>query len=211
MRVLILRYVCPHTTINMCPHTAMHLQASSSRASCPETSASYYNVSSYYHMCPHTTIYVSSYYYICVRILLYGVFILLHVSSYYHICVLTLLYICPQTTMCPHTTTCVLILLSMCPHTTTHVQASSSRASSRKTTPTPCNRARLSREPSTEQSPPWYTLPHLCPHTTTYVSAYSYMCRHTNRAESSQVCTTTYVSASTTYMCPHTTISVSSY
>ena len=47
-------------------------------------------VSSYYYMCPHTTIYVPSYYYMCV---------------------------CPQTTvlillyMCPHTTICVLILI----------------------------------------------------------------------------------------------------
>ena len=39
-------------------------------------------VSAYYFMCPHTTIYVSKYYYICVLILLY-------VSAYYYIC-----YIC---------------------------------------------------------------------------------------------------------------------
>ncbi len=42
------------------------------------------------HMCPHTTTYVSPYYYVCVLILL-------HVSSYYYICVLILLYICPHT------------------------------------------------------------------------------------------------------------------
>jgi hypothetical protein len=49
-----------------------------------------------------------------------------YVSSYYHMCVLLLLYVCPHTTMCPHTTIyvfayyyiCVLILLYMCPHTT---------------------------------------------------------------------------------------------
>jgi len=41
--VLILPYMCPHTTIY---------------------------VSLYYYMCPHTTIHVSSYYHICVRILL---------------------------------------------------------------------------------------------------------------------------------------------
>ncbi len=61
-------------------------------------------VSSYYYMCPHTTLYVSSSYYVssyyCICVLL-----LLHMSSYYYICVLILLY------MCPHTTICVLILL----------------------------------------------------------------------------------------------------
>ena len=57
-------------------------------------------------MCPHTTIYVSSYY-----------------------CVLILLYMCPHTTvssyycMCPHTTICVLILLYLCPHTTISVSS----------------------------------------------------------------------------------------
>ena len=51
---------------------------------------------------PHTAICVSSYYYICVRILLY-------VSSSY--------------SMCPHTTIRVLILLYMCPHTTTDVSS----------------------------------------------------------------------------------------
>ncbi len=49
------------------------------------------------------SIYVSSYYYICVLILLYVssyyhiyVLILLYVSSYYYICVLILLYMCPH-------------------------------------------------------------------------------------------------------------------
>jgi hypothetical protein len=55
------------------------------------------------YMCPHTTIYVSSHYYICVLILL---------------------YMCPQYYyMCPHTTICVLILLYMCPHTTINVSS----------------------------------------------------------------------------------------
>jgi hypothetical protein len=86
------------------------------------------------HICPHTTIYVSSYYFICFLILLQ--------------CVVILLYMCPHTTMCPrttkhvsscyHATTCVLMLLHesscynicvlillyvlvyMCPHTTIH-------------------------------------------------------------------------------------------
>jgi hypothetical protein len=76
------------------------------------------------YMCPHTTK--------CVLILLY-------VSSYYYICVLILLHMCPHRLqgqrvrelyvssyyyMCPHTTTiCVLILLHMCPHTTTYVSS----------------------------------------------------------------------------------------
>jgi hypothetical protein len=73
------------------------------------------------YMCPHTTIYVSSYYsyahrgqalfkplyiqHICV--------ILLHVSSYYYICVLILLYMCPHTTIyvSSYYYICVLILL----------------------------------------------------------------------------------------------------
>ncbi len=49
------------------------------------------------YMCPHTTIYVSSY---CYK---YD-FILLYASSYYY--------------MCLDTTICVLILLCRCPHTT---------------------------------------------------------------------------------------------
>jgi len=47
-------------------------------------------------MCPHTTICVSSYYYMCPHTTIY---------------------------MCPHTTTCVLILLHMCPHTTIYVSS----------------------------------------------------------------------------------------
>ena len=49
---------------------------------------------------------VSSYYYICVRMLLY---------YYCYMCVLVLL------SMCPHTAVCVLVLLYMCPHTHTCV------------------------------------------------------------------------------------------
>jgi hypothetical protein len=55
-------------------------------------------VASYYYicvlillcMCPHTTIYVSSYYYMCPHTTTY-------VSSYYNICVLILLYMCTRT------------------------------------------------------------------------------------------------------------------
>jgi hypothetical protein len=68
------------------------------------------------YVCPRTTVYVSSYYYIrphtsvCFHTTIY-------VSSYYYICVLILLY------MCPHTTVCVLILLYMCPHTIIYVSS----------------------------------------------------------------------------------------
>ncbi len=64
-------------------------------------------VSSYYYMCPHTTICVSSSYYICVLILLY---------SYYYICVLIQLHMCPHTRIGVSSYySCVLILLYMCP------------------------------------------------------------------------------------------------
>ncbi len=49
-------------------------------------------------MCPHTTIYVSSYYYICVHILLYMCpHTTIYVSSYCYICVP--IYMCPDTTV----------------------------------------------------------------------------------------------------------------
>jgi hypothetical protein len=110
--------VCPHTARNMCPHTAMHMQASSSRASSPETSASYcYTcVLILLYMCPHTTICVSSYYYMCpltcVRILLLCMssyyymcpHATIYASSHYYICVLRLLYVSSYCYICPHTT-----------------------------------------------------------------------------------------------------------
>ena len=52
---------------------------------------------------------MSSYYYICVVILLY-------MCRHTTICVLILRYMRPHSIMCPHTTICVLILLYMCPH-----------------------------------------------------------------------------------------------
>ena len=47
----------------------------------------------------------------------------LYVSSYYDICVRILLY------MCPHITMCVLLLIYMCPHTSSGVVGTSNRAS----------------------------------------------------------------------------------
>jgi hypothetical protein len=49
-------------------------------------------------MCPHTAIYVSSYCFICVVILLYMCpHTAIHMSSYCYKCVLILLYMCPHT------------------------------------------------------------------------------------------------------------------
>jgi hypothetical protein len=53
----------------------------------------------------HTAVYVSSYYYLCVLILL-------SVSSYYSVYVSSYYYLCPHTAMClPYYYKCVLILL----------------------------------------------------------------------------------------------------
>jgi hypothetical protein len=52
---------------------------------------------------PHTTLYLSSYYYVCVLILL----ICVYVCTTCHTrpsAVVILLFMCPRTTMCPHTT-----------------------------------------------------------------------------------------------------------
>ncbi len=76
-------------------------------------------MSSYYYicvlillyMCPHTTVYV------CVLILLYMCpHTAIYVSSYSYICVLILLYMCPHTNIytCPH---------NMCPPTTIYVSS----------------------------------------------------------------------------------------
>ena len=94
-------------------------------------------VSSSYFMCPHTTISVSSYYCICV-LKLPCVLILqmcphtnIYVSSYYYLCphtnisVSSYYYICVLILLyvSSYHCICVLILLNMCPHTTTSVQA----------------------------------------------------------------------------------------
>ena len=71
-------------------------------------------------MCPHTTIYVSSYYDICVLVLTICVLILLlmcphttvYVSSYYYIFVpYSTVYVAPYYDMCPRTTIHVHILI----------------------------------------------------------------------------------------------------
>ena len=97
---------------------------------CPHTTK---YVSSYYYMCPHTTKYVSSYYYlcphtkICVLILLYKCLILLFVRLLLYI--LKLLYvssyycICPHYYICPHTTINMSSYYYICPYTTVYVSS----------------------------------------------------------------------------------------
>ncbi len=93
-------------------------------------------------MCPHTTIYVSTYYYICVLILryvfsyyymcpharrvrgesrrsYYYTHTTIYVSSYYYICVLIL----GGSGVSHDDRTTILILLYMCPHTTIYVSS----------------------------------------------------------------------------------------
>ncbi len=116
-------------------------------------------VSSYYclcvlillSMCPHTSVYVSSYYY---------------VYSYYCLCVLILLSMCTTLSslhyMCPHTTVCVLILLYMCPHTTTCVRI-----------------LLLYMCPHSTMCPQYYyvcvLILYIRPHTTTYLSSHCHI------------------------------------
>ncbi len=79
--VLILLYLCPHTSVcvlilrYVCPHTNIYVLI-------------------LLHLCPLTTVCVSSYYYICV-LRCKGV---RNLSSYYYICVRILLHMCPHTT-----------------------------------------------------------------------------------------------------------------
>ncbi len=151
-------------------------------------------------ICPPLTIYLSSYYYICVLILLY-------VSSYYYVCVLILLNMCPHTPVfkggrwvgesrgemerkfnrssyshirvsiyvSSYCYICVLILLCMCPHTAICVSSY------------------------------YYTfvliLLCMCPHTTIYVSAYYY------KYVSSYYYICVLIPL---HICPHTTTCVSS-
>jgi hypothetical protein len=70
-------YKCVLITRCMCPHTTMYV-------------SSQHYVSSYYYICVLILLYLSSYYYICPHTTIC-------VSSYYYICVLILLYVCPQT------------------------------------------------------------------------------------------------------------------
>ena len=105
--VLILLYMCPHTTGMDYQVGCRRVLSKSRRVPAAvlahllhffiflffsKKTRRLFRVSAYCYMCPHTTMYVSSYYYICVLILLY-------VSSYSGICVLILLNMCPHTTI----------------------------------------------------------------------------------------------------------------
>ncbi len=117
-----LPYMCPHTTIyvSSCYYTCVLILL----YMCPH--ATIY-VSSYYNMCPHATTHVSSYSYICVVMLLY-----LCPHTLADVCAeadffcfwmiffpgrtqiplyVWLLYVSSYCYMCPHPSTCVLILL----------------------------------------------------------------------------------------------------
>jgi hypothetical protein len=100
MCALILRYVCPHTTI--CVPSYYDMCVLILRYMCPHTTTC---VLILRYMCPHTTIYVSSYYYMCPHTAIY-------VPSYYDICVLILLlHICPHTTMYMFLHQCIRVLI----------------------------------------------------------------------------------------------------
>jgi len=86
------------------------------------------------YMCPPTPIYESSFYNICVLILVYAphqrpTHAAINVSSFSYICVLILQYMCPHTRIytrhvSSYSHICVLILVLlqyMCPHTRTYV------------------------------------------------------------------------------------------
>jgi hypothetical protein len=114
-------------------------------------------------MCPHTPIYVSSYSYICVLILLYMCpHTPIYVSSYSYICVLILLYMCPHTAIyvSSYCYICVLILLYMCPHTLILLGET---------------RERTPQQPDTAICV--LILLYMCPHTAMYVSSYTHIAR----------------------------------
>jgi hypothetical protein len=135
--LILLLYTCPHTT-TCCPNTGTLSSPAPPRASHQRS----YPLPLLYHhshiclllyVCTHTTIYVSSYSYICVLILLYMCphsiciyvssysttyvssfdicVLVLHVSSYYYMCPHTTTYVPSYYKICPHTNMCVLILL----------------------------------------------------------------------------------------------------
>ncbi len=104
--VLILLCVCPHTVATAAREPA---DREPGEGSCIcviyyytaiYVSSTTIYVSSYYNMSPHTTIYVSSCYYVCVLMLLYmRPHTAMYASSYYYTCVRILLYMCPYTTI----------------------------------------------------------------------------------------------------------------
>jgi hypothetical protein len=146
-RVLILLHVCPHPTIYVSSYSVLYM--------CPHTphptlyvSTNNQSVSSYYYMCvlillillcmcPHTAIYMSSYYlHLCPHTTIF-------VSSYYHIRVF---------------------------HTTMHAARTSLRYAYVSI------RQVCIRQPIHTTMHAARTSLYMCPHTTTYVSSYDYIC-----------------------------------
>ena len=89
-----LLYMCPHKKPRSAdanlrlPHTLRI------RYACATANLRLPSQYHFIYMCPHTAIYVSSYAYICVLILLYMCPL---ASSYCYICVLILVHMCPHT------------------------------------------------------------------------------------------------------------------
>ncbi len=102
--------------LHMCRHTVIHVSSyyKSAYVSIRQHTSAYVSIRQHTvvshrqcyvgvvilpYMCPHTTVCVSSYYYVCVLILLHRCrHTPIHVSSYYCMCVLILLCMCPHTT-----------------------------------------------------------------------------------------------------------------
>jgi len=132
-------------------------------------------------MRPHSTLYVSSYYYICVLILLYmRPHTTIYVSSFYYICVLILLYMCPHTTIY-ESATGQLLCAAAWPRYRKDIRVACSRGQYTE---------KIYREARSAM---------LCPHATTSWSMLSH------------AVSSCYYFMFIHYMCPHTTMYVSSY
>ena len=146
--------ICVIILLYMCPHAAIYVHHTNIDVS----SCSFTHVSSILlHVCPRTTIYMSSYYYIYVLILLCVCpHTTIYMSSYYYRCVLILLYTCVL-----DTTTCVLVLLYVCSYYCTRdlMQQLQQRGATAATAP-------LRQACRTT----------VCVHTTVHVTSYYYIC-----------------------------------
>ena len=106
--------------------------------------------------------------------------------------------------MCPHTTTCVLILLCICPYTATYVSSYRYICVLIQGDTGPVELSANNFDDETKGNKAGI---YMCPHTAIDLSAYCYMCPHTAMYESScYVCVLILLC-----MCPHTAMYVSSY
>jgi hypothetical protein len=162
-------------------------------------------------MCPHTAISFLILLHVCARIRCHYIAALsarvsstaMCVSSYYCICVLILLYTCP----CPHTavyvSSCYYVssYYNMCPHTTIYVSSYYCICASRL--PCMCPHTTLFvliRLAAIANFQPLSQLPYMCPRTTIFILILLHVCPH------SIICVLILL-----HMCPHTTVYVSSY